>query len=119
MKAELADRYNLDERKLRPVLLLDPRIHAEIIQQIIDFKLTSKQVQELCEADDIEKNESEETDNIPPSAMRIAKVTQSSAPSAHDVARALIKRTGDVDLARVRLRAIQKLLADAEQYLTD
>ena len=49
---ELADRYNMDERKLRPVLTLDPTVHAEIIRQIIDFNLTSKQVQELCEADE-------------------------------------------------------------------
>ncbi|MBI5961801.1 MAG: hypothetical protein HY866_23895 [Chloroflexi bacterium] len=117
---ELADRHNLDERKLRPVLLLDPGVHAEIIRQIIDFKLTSKQVQELCEADETDQQESEEPNDIPTSALRIAKVAQAAtAPSPHDVARALIKRTGDVDLARVRLRAIQKLLADAEQYLTE
>jgi len=117
---ELADRHNLDERKLRPVLLLDPGVHAEIIRQIIDFKLTSKQVQELCEADAADQQENEEPNDIPTSALRIAKVAQAAtAPSPHDVARALIKRTGDVDLARVRLRAIQKLLADAEQYLAE
>jgi len=117
---ELADRYNLDERKLRPVLSLEPRVHAEIIQQMIDFKLTSKQVQELCEGDTVGEEENNDMDSVPASAMRIAKVAQSnSIPSSHDVARALIKQTGDVDLARSRLRTMQKLLADAERYLTE
>ncbi len=114
---ELADRHSLDERKLRPVLSLDPKVHAEVIRQIIDFKLTSKQVQELCDAGDDEEDDSK-LDDIPASALRMAKITHSNQiPSAHDLARALMKQVGDVDLARARLRATQRLLAEAERCL--
>ena len=117
---ELADRHNIDERRLRPVLSLDPNVHAEIIRQIIDFKLTGKQVQELCEADDDSEGEYDNRDDIPAAAMRMAKVTRSNnIPSAHDLARALMKQTGDVDLARARLQATQKLLAEAERCLVE
>ncbi len=117
---ELADRHNLDERKLRPVLSLDPSVHVEIIRQIIDFNLTSKQVQELCEGGVEEDEENTDWEDIPASAMRIAKITQSNqVPSAQDVARALIKQAGDLDLARARIRATQRLLTEAEKYLTE
>lgn len=117
---ELADRHDIDERKLRPVLSLEPGVHAEIIRQIIDFRLTSKQVQELCRADDADQEDADDPDDIPVSAMKIARITQlGSLASAHDVARALIRRAGDTELARARLRAIQKLLAQAEQYLSE
>src|SRR5690606_14548546 len=48
---ELADRHNLDERRLRPVVTLAPEYHAEVIRQIIDMNLTAKQVKDLCEGD--------------------------------------------------------------------
>src|SRR5512145_29321 len=50
---ELADRYNLDERKLRPVLTLPPEFHGEILRQIVDFNLSSKQVEQLCAGDNL------------------------------------------------------------------
>lgn len=48
---ELADRHNIEEYKLRYVVTVSPEFHSEIVRQIIDFNLTSKQVKELCEGD--------------------------------------------------------------------
>jgi hypothetical protein len=42
---ELADRYNLEEAKLRHILQLDANDQLELVQQIIQHNLTTKQIQ--------------------------------------------------------------------------
>jgi len=115
---ELADRHNLDERKLRPILEVSPEYHAEIVRQVVDFNLTSKQVEELC-VGEVSDNDSD-TDPIPASATKIAKAALSTnSISAQDIARALIKQEGDLSLAKARLNALRRLLAETENYLTE
>jgi hypothetical protein len=115
---ELADRHNLDERKLRPILEVSPEYHAEIVRQVVDFNLTSKQVEELC-VGEVSDNDSD-TDPIPASAAKIAKAALSTnSISAQDIARALIKQEGDLSLAKARLNALRRLLAETENYLTE
>src|SRR5258708_585620 len=46
---ELADRYNLDEKRLRYVLGLKSEDQVEMVRQIIQFNLSSKQVKDMCE----------------------------------------------------------------------
>jgi hypothetical protein len=46
---ELADRHGLDEFHLRHVLRLPTDVQAEMIQHIVQFNLTGKQVKEICE----------------------------------------------------------------------
>ena len=48
---ELADRYDIDEKKLRYITSLSAEYHLEIVRQIVDLNLTSKQVREICEID--------------------------------------------------------------------
>ncbi|MBE2183491.1 MAG: ParB N-terminal domain-containing protein [Anaerolineae bacterium] len=116
---ELADRHNLDERRLRPVVALAPEYHAEVVRQIIDLNLTAKQVKELCEGD-LHEREDDEQEKIPASALKIAKAAQTTTAAApQDIARALIKQEGDTSLARARLQALRKLLTDVERYLVD
>jgi len=115
---ELADRHNLDERKLRPIISLSPELHVEIVRQIVDFNLTSRQVEELCLGDSGEDVDTD--DEIPASARKVARVAQATATtSPQDIARALIQQEGDMGLARARLQAMRRLLADAELYLTE
>ncbi len=115
---ELADRHQIDERKLRYVLALPTEFHVEIIRQIIDFNLTSSQVKVLCESDGDPDTSSDEFDKLPPSALKIAKVAQNATTtSPQDVARALMRQEGDANIARARLQAMQKLLTEAEHYL--
>jgi len=118
---ELADRHKLDEKKLRYVLGLSQEYHAEIVRQIIDFNLSSKQVKELSEGEGLISETTEDTlDKIPASALKMAKVTQATnATSAQDFARALLKQEGDIHLARARLQAMRKLLGETEKFLTD
>ncbi len=116
---ELADRHNLDERRLRSVVALAPEYHIEVVRQIIDLNLTAKQIQELCEGDFLESSE-DDLEKIPAPALKIAKAIQTTnSTSPQDVARALLRQEGDSTLARARLQAMRKLLTDAEQYLTD
>jgi hypothetical protein len=115
---ELADRHNIEQYKLRYVLALPTEYHAEIVRQIIDFNLSSKQVKELCEGSDLESDEDSELDKLPAAAVKMAKVTQViNALSAQDVARALIQQEGDAAIAQARLQALQKLLSEAQRYL--
>jgi|SRR5690606_9758032 len=115
---ELADRHNIEQYKLRHVLALPDEYHAEIVRQIIDFNLTSKQVKELCEGSGLETDEDTVLDKLPAAAVKMAKVTQViSALSAQDIARALIHQEGDVAIAQARLQALQKLLSEAQRYL--
>jgi len=115
---ELADRHNIEQYKLRHVLALPAEYHAEIVRQIIDFNLTSKQVKELCEGSDLETDEDTVLDKLPAAAVKMARVTQViNALSAQDVARALIQQEGDPAIAQARLQALQKFLAEAQRYL--
>ncbi len=117
---ELADRHNIEEYKLRYVVTISPEYHSEIVRQIIDFNLTSKQVKELCEGDDLFTNTSDPIEKLPAQAVRVARVTQSiSSTAPQDIARALMQQEGDISIARARLQALQKLLAEADRYLKD
>ncbi len=115
---ELADRYHLEEYRLRPVVSVPAEYHAEIVRQIIDFNLSAKQVQELCEADAIDTETEDEIEKLPRAAVKMARAVQAThSTSAQDVARALLQQEGDAAIARARLQALHKLLNEVERYL--
>lgn len=117
---ELADRHGVEEGKLRHVVAVAPEYHAEIVRQIIDFNLSSKQVKELCEGDMTPDEEGDPLEKLPPSAVKMAKVTQTiNATTPQDLARALIRQEGDPAIAKERLQALKRLLIEAEHYLGD
>lgn len=118
---ELADRHAIEEKRLRYVVALPQEFHTEIIRQIIDFNLTSKQVKELCAGDGLDsRNENDDIEHLPTSAIKLAKIAQASnTTSAQDLAQAMIRQEGDANLARARLQAMRKLLTEAERYLTE
>jgi hypothetical protein len=116
---ELADRYNIDEKKLRYVVALPNEYHTELVRQIVDLNLTSKQVKEICEGnvDEVDVNPTEE-ETISQAALRIARATRNSGDmSGADLARALMRQERDADLARARLQMIRRLLDEADKHL--
>ncbi len=116
---ELADRHGIEEYRLRYLVTIAPEYHAEIVRQIIDFNLSSKQIKEICEGNDLDANQDDLLDKLPAAAIKLAKVTQSvSRTAAQDSARALMKQEGDADIARARLQALRNLLTEAERFLT-
>jgi hypothetical protein len=117
---ELADRHNIEEYKLRYVVTISAEYHAEIVRQIIDFNLSSKQVKELCESEGLETNPADPLEKLPAQALKIAKVTQSiSSTAPEDIARALMQQEGSATMARARIQALQKLLTETERYLSN
>ncbi len=117
--SELADRHSIEEFKLRYVVALPVEYHTEVVRQIIDLNLTAKQVKELCAGGNLDADEDADSDKLPAAAMKMARVTQIiNTLSAHDVARALIQQEGDAAIAQARLQALQKLLSEAQGYLT-
>ncbi len=115
---ELADRHDIDEKKLRYLLPLPTEYHVEIVRQIIDFGLSSKQVKELCQGSDNDSASSDSEDKLPSSAIKIAKIAQTiNTASAQDIARALLIQEGDSNMARARLQAMYKLLLETERFL--
>jgi hypothetical protein len=117
---ELADRHAIEEGRLRYVTNVAPEYHTEIVRQIIDFNLSSKQIKELCAGDGLDAaNRNDEVEHLPASAVKLAKIAQASnTTSAQDLAQAMLRQEGDASLARARLQAMRKLLTEAERYLT-
>ena len=116
---ELADRHDIEEKKLRYVINVASEYHAEIVRQIIDFNLTSKQVKELCEGEAPNGSQEDDLEKFSPAALKLAKVTQAiSATTPQEFARALMQQEKDAAIARARLQAMRTLIGEAERYLT-
>ncbi|MCK6580525.1 MAG: ParB N-terminal domain-containing protein [Anaerolineae bacterium] len=114
---EMADRHSIEEGKLRYVVGVPAEYHAELVRQIIDFNLSVKQVKELCEGDGSEQQVNDE-DDVSPSAVKMAKVTQAiQSTTPQEFARALVRQEGDTSIARARLQAMKKLISETERYL--
>ena len=117
---ELADRHQIEEYRLRPVVTVTPEYHAEIVRQIIDFNLTAKQIREFCEGDGLDNDNSDPLEKLPAAAVKMARAVQASASTTpQDFARALMKQEGDATIAQARLQAMRKLLTEAERYLAN
>lgn len=116
---ELADRYNIDEKKLRYVVVLSSEYHTELVRQIVNLNLTSKQVKEICDGNiEDAKEDSQDEIFISQAALRIARATRNSADmSGEDLARALMRQERDTNLAKARLQMMRRLLDDAERHL--
>lgn len=116
---ELADRHAIEQYKLRHVLGLPVEYHGEIVRQIIDFNLTSKQVKELCQGDGLDAEDNANLEKLPPAAVKMAKVTHSvTNTSPQDFVLALIQQEGDLAIALARLQAMRKLVLEAERLLS-
>ncbi len=117
---ELADRHDIDEKKLRYVLSLPIEYHAEIVRQIIDFGLTSKQIRALCEGDDVQVDEDATDERLPAAALKMARAAHGvSNTSPQQFARALLRQEGDANIAKARLQSLRQLLVEAERFLND
>lgn len=118
---ELADRYNIEEGKLRHIITLASEYHLELVRQVVDLNLTSRQIKEICETGDLQQeNNSQASEMIPKPAVQMAKAARNSAAtSGQDFARALLQQDQNVHLARARIETMRRILDDAEQHLRD
>jgi hypothetical protein len=118
---ELSDRHSIDEKKLRYVLGLPQEYHVEVIRQIIDFDLTSKQVKEICESDTVspsQDQDNEEEEPIPRVAVQIMKASRKGDTlTSTDLMRAALRQENDANLARARLLMLKRLAEEAIEQL--
>ena len=70
---ELADRYDIDEGVLRHLTKLSPEDQIEMLQQIVQFGLTGKQVQAIVEHG-IQELDEEQEDDLPAFMTKLAKM---------------------------------------------
>jgi hypothetical protein len=116
---ELADRHNIDEFRLRPLLDLAPEAQAEMVQQIVRLDLTGRQIREICEQRQDEETPQGEGTLSPEEKrlLRLLKTVEREKPEVF--ARALLRNEKNVHLARARLQSMISLARDALQYLPD
>ncbi len=107
---EMADRHNIDEFRLRPVLQLSSEVHAEMIQQIIQFNLTGRQVQEIVGKGTADGHAS--TDDTPAEIKRFVKAIRTlDERTEQEFAKGLIREEKSAAMAVARIEAtIQFLL---------
>ena len=116
---ELADRHKLDERTLRYVLIIEPQSQSELIRQIVDFGLTSRQVKQLID-ESSEPQEVVDQPTVSRAAIKFAKSTKDTKKTTGgELAHALLLQEQDVGIALARLKAMRELIDEAEQKLLE
>jgi hypothetical protein len=120
---DLADRYNLEEGKLRYITQLEgEQDQTELIQQIIQQNLTVKQIRDIVEKGQHVLTNSDEDDlfkQLPKAATTLAKLAlkPSDDVDANHIAQAFISLERDKAVAKARIRALREMLEEAESYL--
>ncbi|MHB8752831.1 MAG: ParB/RepB/Spo0J family partition protein [Aggregatilineales bacterium] len=115
---ELADRHGLEEGVLRYVLSLPAETHVEMVQQIIQFNLTTRQVKEIVEQKQDGDQQEDDKDKPSPRALKLVKLIRTidqDVPS--DFAQTLLREEKSVHLARARLQNAVAFLEEANRLL--
>lgn len=114
---EMADRYQMEERKLRPLVDMPPDAQTEILQQALGRNWDSRQIEAACNKWRVGEFQDDDTvPKLPVPARQIARVAFKSI-KPEDIAAAFIEEEPDVELVLGRLRSLRKLLQDAEQLI--
>ena len=114
---ELADRHGLEEGVLRHVLQLPSESQSEMVQQIITFSLSGRQVREIVEQHQIGDTEND-TEKPSPHAMRLIKLMRTvdeETPNA--LVQTLLREERNVHLARARIETMIAFLQEANHLL--
>jgi ParB-like chromosome segregation protein Spo0J len=117
---EIADRQNIDDLRLRCLLQLEPEDQVELLRQIIQLGLNTKQIKEIVEKGQINfTNSDDDIPRLPRSAMQIAKfaLKPSEEVDAYSIAQAFVGLERDRQVAKARLQALRTMLEEAEMYI--
>ena len=113
---ELADRYCLDEARLRLVINLESQDHAELVQQIIRFDLTVRQIRELI--DDSARAGENPEEKPDKKAMQIVRLLRlPKPPTSEYLATMLRDQEKSPHVAIARIHAFRKFLDEVEHFL--
>ena len=114
---QLADRHNLDEGVLRYVIALPLEDHSEMLQQIIQLSLTTRQVKSIIENGDTQGNKGGSISSEIKFARTAIKALDKHKPD--DFARAIVEEQGDVHMAFAYLNRLEAFIRDAKSSLTE
>lgn len=113
---EVADRHNLDEGRLRQLLELSPEDQIEMVRQIIQLNLSTKQIIDLIHSP--KQDMDNPHDDLPRQARQLVKLMRPMTElSGYNLALALVEQEGDAVVARLRLQHLRKLIDETEVYL--
>lgn len=115
---ELADQHNLEEARLRYVVNLPLHEQVEMIRQIIDHNLTSRQIKDICEQGLASTSDDDPEDPLPRSAIQVARLTKLSLQTKpEEFALALSQQEPDLHSALARLGSLRDLIDRTETLL--
>jgi hypothetical protein len=115
---ELADRHQLDERTLRHVVCLSFEDQVEMIQQIIQFGLTSRQVESIV-TQEPQHTETTIEDDVPAYATKLARIFLKDVDKFNPdlLWSAVFREQGDPHMASAYLKRLgQMALAAASKH---
>ena len=115
---ELADRHQLDERTLRLVVCLSFEDQVEMIQQVIQFGLTSRQVEAII-TQEPQNTETTAEDVVPAYATKFARTFLKDVDKFNPdlLWSAVFREQGDPHMASAYLKRLgQMALAAASKY---
>lgn len=116
---ELADRNSLDEYALRPILQLSPETHAEMVQHIIQFHLTGRQVRDIVERG-MDDDSSNSIENVSPHVHSFVKLMQKmSAKDDRHFIRDLLSQERTPQMARARIESTITFLVNIRDQLAE
>jgi hypothetical protein len=113
---ELADRYKLDEAVLRFVVELPVEGHLEMIQQIVQLGLTSRQVKAIIEQGNTEPEiDRPIISSVNKFARSAIKLVEREKPG--DFAKAVYAEQGDIHMALAYLNRFEEFIQKAKAEL--
>ena len=115
---EIADRHQLDEGRLRYVVQLPPEEHAEVLMQIINLGLTTRQVKEICEQGGITEEEGQPVASSKERRfVRLVRTLNLDTPE--QLAQAFLSEEKSASLARARIRTMLEFLVAAQRRIPE
>jgi hypothetical protein len=92
---------------------------VEILRQVIDLDLTTKQIQQICEGEATEAATATNEEALSKQAIKVARALRGSTETtAYELAHALIHQERSVPLAKARIQTLRRLLDDADDLLS-
>jgi hypothetical protein len=114
---ELADRYSLDEYRLRPILQLPHQDHAEMIHHTIQFNLNGRQIRDICENGWPDQKESESQTTAPHVRSFVKHMRKIVEDDEEDFVNSLISEEKSTAMAQARLDNLISFLTRIKQKL--
>ncbi len=115
---ELADRYDLDEFRLRPVLQLSSELQAEMLQHIIQFNLSGRHIQQICE-----KGFDDGPITVEETASHVIRFVKSMKKLSEDDEEVFLQRLVDseqsIEMAHARIDMMVAFLMRTKNRLSD